>query len=215
MVEKVVDCIGKSFTIKDTKGAIDPFTKFFKLHPNDWSNIARMFVDRASKKDLSIVAFDRNSDEIVGCIINEDWKQKEPEDYKHLDHVWDPVVSIFSELHTQYKKQHPNRIHHGEILHPLYFTCVVPENRGKGIAFEMWNQSVEIARNYNFQYMVCETSSKSSEKLCDQIGFTPRSIVSYNSWKYKGQNIFSELPVIDPNFEKLTMWEKKIPSNLY
>ncbi len=35
-----------------------------------------------------------------GVIINEDWKEKQPEEYRHLLD-WAPVRAMFNELHTR------------------------------------------------------------------------------------------------------------------
>jgi hypothetical protein len=37
----------------------------------------------------------------LGVIINEDWKEKQPEMYRTLED-WAPVRAIFNELHTRY-----------------------------------------------------------------------------------------------------------------
>ncbi|KYQ93150.1 hypothetical protein DLAC_11638 [Tieghemostelium lacteum] len=209
LVPKVIESISKSFSV-----STDPFTKTLKLNEQDWQKMAGVFVERASHKDLSLVAIDKNSNEVIGCILNEDWKEKEPQSYYDIDQKWNPVKSIFHELHHRYKDAHPKKINFGEVLHSLYFTCVVPSARGKGVIKDLWNVSYDHARSQNFQYQVCETSSKPAENLCDHLGFQPISTVSYNNYRYKGDSIYSGLTV-DPNFQKLTIWEKKIPSNLY
>ncbi|KAK5584015.1 hypothetical protein RB653_005622 [Dictyostelium firmibasis] len=209
MVPKVVDSITKSF-------ATDPFSIALNLDKKNWTDMATLFVERAAKKDLSLVAINNENDQIVGCIINEDWKTREPEEFHtSLDKKWDPVKSIFSNLHHRYKQEHPNSIRFGEVIHSLYFTCVVPSSRGQGVAYDMWYHSTDIGRAHNFQYMCAETATVSGQKLCEQIGFTPKSSIPYNKFEYQGERIFQKLPQVDPNFEKLTIWEKKIVSNLY
>jgi hypothetical protein len=42
------------------------------------------------------------SDSVVGVIINEDWKDKQPPQYRALGDEWRPVRAIFNNLHTKY-----------------------------------------------------------------------------------------------------------------
>ncbi|EGC36571.1 hypothetical protein DICPUDRAFT_31630 [Dictyostelium purpureum] len=209
MVPKVVDCVVKSFSN-------DPFTQLLKLNQQNWIQMSHMFIDRAAQKDYSLVAINNQDQQVIGCILLEDWKERQPPTFHTgLDEVWNPVKSIFAQLHQEYKQQHVNNIKFGEVIHALYFTCVTPQNRGKGVAYDMWYHSTDIARAYNFQYMVGETSTRSGERLCEHIGFTQKAAIPYNKFKYDGERIFSKLPHINTDFEKLTMWEKKIVSNLY
>ncbi len=89
--------------------------------------------------------------------------------------------------------------------------------------------------------MVCETSSRISESVCESLGFqltasvaylslplffSLRSIIYliallsftfhiYNDWMFQGENLFAELPKISDNFHRLSLWERPIPSDLY
>lgn len=47
-----------------------------------------MFVERAATKDRSVVAINNTSGLVEGCIINEDWKEDVPEEYRLLPAAW-------------------------------------------------------------------------------------------------------------------------------
>jgi len=209
---RVVDAISESF---GGKVSDDPFTSALKLSKKDWRDMCGMFVERAATQEKSVVAIDTETQNVEGCIINEDWKDNVPIAYRQLSPLWHPVRAIFHELRTRYKSQQRLRILPGQIFHPLYFTCVVPDARRKGIANGLWHASVDIARSYNYQYMICETSSRVSEKVCESLGFQMKTSVAYNDWMYQGENIFSELPKLSNNFQRLSIWERPIPSDLY
>ncbi len=57
-----------------------------------------MFVERAAEKDRSVVAINNENQEVVGCIVNEDWKENVPEAYKLLPPAW--VCILFMIAHT-------------------------------------------------------------------------------------------------------------------
>jgi len=208
---RVVDAISESFA----NSTDDPFTNKLNLTKKDWRDMCGMFVERAALADKSIVAIDTETQNVEGCIINEDWKESVPEEYRQLPAAWDPVRAIFHELRTRYKSRRRQRIETGQVFHPLYFTCVTPFARRKGIAHGLWMASVDIGRSYNYQYMVCETSSKVSEKVCESLGFQMKASVAFNDWMFEGENIFAELPKVNDNFQRLSIWERPIPSDLY
>jgi len=211
LIGKVVDTISESFAIR----ADDPFTYKLNLNKKDWRDMCGMFVERAAETDKSIVAIDTETQNVEGCIINEDWKDGVPAEYRQLPVVWDPVRAIFHELRTRYKSRRKQRIVVGQVFHPLYFTCVTQHARRKGIAHGLWMASVDIGRSYNYQSMVCETSSKGAEKVCESLGFQMKASVAFNDWMFEGENIFAELPKVNDNFQRLSIWERPIPSDLY
>jgi len=207
LVGKTVDCIGKSFS-----ESRDPFTLALGLTATQWGILSHMFVQRAAKKELSIVAIDPEKDRVEGVIINEDWKESPPDLYRSLED-WAPVRAIFNELHTRFKAEHP-RIDYGHVLHTLYFTCVRPESRGRGIVSDLWDRTVEIARASNYATMVAEGSAPATEKvLWGKMGFRIVTQVPFAEFKFHGNKLFADLP--KQGFEKLAIYQKSIPSNLF
>jgi hypothetical protein len=209
---KVVDAIAQSFGDHKSR---DPFTISLKLSQKDWRDMCGMFVERAASKDRSVVAINNETQEVEGCIINEDWKEEVPDEYRQLPSAWNPVRAIFHELRTRYKSRRRQKILPGQVFHPLYFTCVVPEARRHGIASGLWLASVDIARAHNYQSIVAETSSHVSERVCESLGFQLKASVAYNDWMFQGESLFAELPATSPNFYSLSIWERPIPSDLY
>ena len=39
------------------------------------------------------------TDRVEGVILNEDWKEKKPEEYSKLSKKWGPIRAIFNKLH--------------------------------------------------------------------------------------------------------------------
>jgi GNAT superfamily N-acetyltransferase len=206
LVGKAVDCIAISFTTPK-----DPFTKVFEYSQTQWGIMSQMFVERAAESDLSIVAFNEAKNRIEGVMINEDWKELPPSFYRQL-RDWRPVRAIFNELHIRFKSREP-RIEHGKVLHPLYFSCVHPESRRKGIATNLWNQSVEVAKARNYDTLVAETSVTATERLCHKLGFKLASSVEYHEFLFEGRKPFA---VLDKNeFQRLSIFKRPITSDLF
>mmetsp|Transcript_115061 Transcript_115061/g.171980 ORF Transcript_115061/g.171980 Transcript_115061/m.171980 type:complete len:224 (-) Transcript_115061:33-704(-) len=206
-VGKAVDCIANSF-------ADDPFSKVSGLQPADWAAMSGMFVERAATKDLSVIAVNSDNGNVEGVMLNEDWKEKKPEEYSQLSEKWRPIRAIFNKLHISYKARHSRYIQPHEILHPLYFSCIRPELRRKGLIGQLFNKSLEIASDYHFDTVVCESSTTSTALACGQLGFREIAQVEYRTFLYKGETVFYPLPGINPEYQKLTVLERPIQSNL-
>eukprot|EP01117_Protostelium_nocturnum_P006271 TRINITY_DN2262_c0_g1_i1.p1 TRINITY_DN2262_c0_g1~~TRINITY_DN2262_c0_g1_i1.p1 ORF type:complete len:238 (+),score=61.00 TRINITY_DN2262_c0_g1_i1:264-977(+) len=205
-VSKSVDCISRSFSKSN-----DPFTRSLKLSPTQWGVMAQMFVQRAAHNDMSLIAYDQETDQVDGVIINEDWKTAPPSDYHELID-WRPVRAMFNDLHIRFKSTQP-RIEAGKIIHPLYFTCVRPENRGAGIASELWTRSLDLARERNYTDIVCEASAPSSVNLCKKLGFREVVSIKYQDFLFEGKFVFEELN--NTEFSKMSLFQRPITSDLF
>jgi hypothetical protein len=53
-----------------------------------YADMCGMFVERAATKDRSVVAINNETQEVEGCIINEDWKDEVPDEYRRLPAAW-------------------------------------------------------------------------------------------------------------------------------
>lgn len=62
--------------------------KKIMLFSDDVLDMCGMFIERAAAKDRSVVAVNSETNGVEGCIINEDWKEDVPEEYRRLDAAW-------------------------------------------------------------------------------------------------------------------------------
>eukprot|EP01095_Lingulamoeba_sp_RSL-Kostka_P016816 TRINITY_DN839_c0_g2_i1.p1 TRINITY_DN839_c0_g2~~TRINITY_DN839_c0_g2_i1.p1 ORF type:complete len:220 (-),score=55.56 TRINITY_DN839_c0_g2_i1:192-851(-) len=206
-VSKAVECCVESLKTS-------PFTTTFKLQPKNWAAISGLFIERAAKQDLSIVAVDEN-DTVAGVIINEDFKDTPPDPYYHLGDEWKPLRALFNELHLKYKSFHPQSIGKGQILHPLYFSNVRPEYRQQGIMTNLREESLNVALTFNFELMIAEASNTVTSTVCERLGFNKVASIDYKTWLYQNKNILFDLPSLDKSFQEFSIYERHITSNLY
>eukprot|EP01120_Amphizonella_sp_Union-15-10_P004975 TRINITY_DN15721_c0_g1_i1.p1 TRINITY_DN15721_c0_g1~~TRINITY_DN15721_c0_g1_i1.p1 ORF type:complete len:257 (-),score=38.41 TRINITY_DN15721_c0_g1_i1:63-833(-) len=206
MIGKALDCVGVSFCNDD-----NPFTKAHSFSHTQWGMMSSIFVHRAAESQLSFVAINKETGNLEGVLLSEDWKLPPPKLYHQLED-WRPVRAIFNELHTRYKSMRP-RIEYGKVIHPLYFTCVRPESRRKGIVTALWEHSIMAAREYNYEKMVTEASTSAAASIFIKLGFKEIASVSFKDFKFEGQNLYANLPESD--FGRLALFERQIPSDLY
>jgi len=209
---KTLDCISKSFTSPNS----DPFQMKYTFKQKDWKYIANLFVERATKKDnpMSLIAYNDNLGRVEGVIINEDFKEPLPDNYNNLPEIWRPVRAIFKELHMRYLAQRLS-FKPGNVLHPLYFSCVRPESRRQGITRELWRRSIETAREFNYQFMAAEASTQIARTVCTRLGFEEKAAVKYNEWMFEGEKVFSDLASAKKEYDRIAIFERKITSDLF
>ena len=78
-----------------------------------------------------------------------------------------------------YKARHQRYIQPHSILHPLYFSCVKPEYRRQGVASELFKESLNIASDFHFDTVVCESSSASTTAAIGQLGFREVGVIEW------------------------------------
>jgi len=127
--------------------------------------------------------------------------------------MWRPVRAIFKELHIRYLAQRLS-FKNGDVIHPLYFTCVRPESRRQGIKF-VWRRTIDIAREFNYHFMVAEASTDISRLVCTRLGFEEKAAIKYDEWMFEGQKVFNDLPTKKKDFDKIAIFERKITSDLF
>jgi len=209
--EGAVNCIADTFTNPDST---EPFTWCMNLRSHHWKSMSSIFVDRAASQNLSLVAIDEDSGDVMAVMLNEDWKEPPPVAYKALTDQWRPVRAAFNEVHTRFKSTQPH-IAPGQMLHTLYFSCVRPEARQQGLMTNMLNKSIQVAQDNNFSSMCADTSTDSVAKVASNLGFDPVSSLSYKEWMFDGIKIFEELPKNKSTWNELSTHVRKIPSNMY
>merc|ERR1711907_253635 len=206
-----VDLIANSFTSLQVQ---DPFNNIMGLKKRHWRRMAGLFVERAAQDNLSLVAVDENNGEVMGVMLNEDWKEVPPKEFRSLGEDWKPTQAIFAAANNQFKASQ-GHIARGQMLHTLYFSCVHPDMRRQGLMQNMWQESVAVAQRYNFSEMMAHCSSDKVARLAEKLGFEKAASVKYKDFKYEGHEEFAELPEMSTDYRELGCWKRKVPSDLY
>lgn len=178
-----------------------------------------MFINRAAedRRAKSVIAINPDGRTVDAVMVNEDFKLMPPDEYEHLPSDWRPVRAAFRELHTRFKANHPHPVEEGSVMHCLYFTCVRPEVRGRGLMKDMWNETLLAAQEFNYKHIVAEASTREvRDVLHERLGFREIASVDYETWKFEGYPLFRELRQRDPEqYENLWLGMRRIVSDLY
>ena len=85
---RALDLITETFTHPQ---AGEPLSSVMGLRKRSWREMAGLFVERASQEKLSFVVVNDRTDELQGVMINEDWKQPPPNEFRALGDEWRPA----------------------------------------------------------------------------------------------------------------------------
>eukprot|EP00656_Telonema_subtile_P034317 TRINITY_DN38416_c0_g1_i2.p2 TRINITY_DN38416_c0_g1~~TRINITY_DN38416_c0_g1_i2.p2 ORF type:complete len:225 (-),score=60.62 TRINITY_DN38416_c0_g1_i2:114-788(-) len=208
---QAVDLIADSFVSPD---AGEPLSMVMGLTKRHWRSMTAPFVERCSDDKLSFVVVDSNTDKVKGVLLNEDWKEVPPKEFRHLDDAWKPAQALFASANNQFKSQQ-GHIARGQMLHTLYFSCIHPELRRQGMMQQMWQESVEVAQKNNFSELMVHCTSDAAESLAGKLGFQRQNVVKFSEFGYDGQKPFMDLPEMNEDFRELACFKRKVPSDLY
>jgi len=165
----------------------------------------------------AVVMLSEDEETVDAVMVNEDFRQAPPAEYRMLASDWRPVRACFRELHTRFKGNHTRPITDGEIMHCLYFTCVRPEGRGQGQMKALWSGTVEVAKEYGYRHLVAEASTQEvRDVLHSHLGFKEVAAVDYADWRFEGFTPMEEVVAKDPKeWTRLSMSIRNVPSDMY
>jgi len=208
---QALDLIVSSFSHPTAK---EPLSQVMNLKQRSWRAMAGLFVERCSTDKLSFVVVHDKTDEVQGVMLNEDWKQPPPAEFRQLGEEWKPAQAMFAAANNSFKNSQ-GHIASGQMLHCLYFSCVSPEMRRLGLMTDMWQESVDVAQRYNYSEMMAHCSTDRSARLAEKLGFEKATAIKYTDFEYAGEKYFSELPQVDDKFRELACFKRKVPSDMY
>lgn len=214
LVKPAAECVAATFCATTSP---DPFSKAFALGQNDWLLMAKPFLERAARADkpLSVICYNKSTGAVDGVMVNEDLRAEPPAEYKGLEQ-WRPVRSIFAKLHHRYNAAVPQTS--TPALHTLYFTCVRPSAQGRGVMKGLWNNTIEVAQEFNYQHILASAGSETVRSvLKDYLGFREMASVGFEEHGNCTEiNEFIAMPALGAKeYQKLSFLRRKVPSNLY
>jgi GNAT superfamily N-acetyltransferase len=174
--EGVVECLARSFFENDVLGVA------LGIGLWDWRNFFCEAVGKSIEDKLSIVALD--DDKIIGANLSYNFERYSPDDY-NIIRSFIPISEFMNCLYEDYDV-------HGRVLHFSY-VGVIPGYLKKGIAFEMANRNIELARSECYDRIILEASSPYSQINAFKLDFGKVKEIFYKNFKYKDENVFGDI----------------------
>lgn len=139
---------------------------------------------------LSVIAKDKESGQIIGALITDDFASESPLEVEKISDKFAPVFYLLQSLDNSYKQDKQIGLY--EYLH-LYMLAVVPEFRNKGIAQTLVSTALEHGIKQGYKVAVTEAVNRTSQNIFKKAGFTPRCETSYRQFTYNGDRVFEAI----------------------
>jgi len=182
-------CADHAFSQKEPLGA------YLGITPEEMSVYTRAFFPSQIDPQLSLVAVDVETEDVVGVTISEDFYcQKEPPPIPGLSPKLSRVFALLETLGDRFRERH--RVSPGHYFH-LMMIAVRDTHQGRGIGHTMSKMSFQLAKERGFAYAVAEaTGSISQHILRNKYDFQVLNEITYADFRYGGERPF--LNLVDP-----------------
>jgi ribosomal protein S18 acetylase RimI-like enzyme len=183
-IEQTATCISQVFS------SFEPIAKALKISFDAFYRFAIPVCQKAADEEISLIAKDPKTREVVGFIISEDLMNVYPDSVEGIDNKFESVFSLLSELEENYRKCH--LVKAGQILHILMLG-VQEKYSNRHIATTLVRENLNLAKHHNFEIAIAEATGVASGQIFRNLGFIEEFAIEYKSYKFKNKHIFSSI----------------------
>jgi hypothetical protein len=176
--------IGESFS------TAEPMAVSQGISCSEMTNLVKQFGDRAAQECLTIVAFDRETKQVIGVLLANDWSVKPTTKIILPSQKFNPILAILDELDTQYKQE--KNIGINKYLH-FEFLAVNQHYKGKKIAHNLVSLAIANGIDQGYQRAVSTVTNPTSHHIHKKFGFQDCFEISYKTFIYEDRKVFASL----------------------
>jgi GNAT superfamily N-acetyltransferase len=148
-----------------------------------WRCFVSLFKDECTANNLSIIAVDDASSQMVGCLYVRDYRSPLPDGITEgACQALKPLIAVLQVADERYETVHPH-LQLGDCV-DFWMEAVLPEYRGKGIANALIEAGVRHMAGYSFKYIIGECTGAYSAKSFLNSGFVKKAEALYKSCNY-------------------------------
>jgi len=174
----------------ETFARYEPVTSSLGITLEDFADFVRVLGPKAEQEELTVIARDQDTGQIIGAMITDDFAIEPPEEIRGLGNNFEPIWAVLDELDTQYKQ--------GRILSPgeyLHFFLLAVDHRqtGKNVARNMVQACLENGVRKGYKTGVVEATGVVSQHIFRKFGFVDCFESPYNTFVFQGKRIFESI----------------------
>lgn len=154
------------------------------------ANLIKPLGFKVAQESLTIVAKSEEADELIGVLLCDDFAAATVKDVPVPSKKLAPILAILDELDSQYKQGKSLSLN--EYLH-LSLLAVKPQHRGKKIAQNLVQVSLENGIRKKYQKTVTTATGAISQHIFRQFGFVERIKIPYRTFRYQDEQVFTSL----------------------
>lgn len=168
----------------------EPMAVTQSVSPDEIASLIKALGFKAAQESLTIVAKSKEEDEVIGVMLCDDFAAVMPESIPAPSKELLPILTLLDELDTQYKQGKSLSLN--KYLH-LSMLAVKPQHRGKKIAQNLVDISLENGIKKGYQEAVATATGEVSQHIFKQFGFTEQINVPYKTFIYQDTQVFGSL----------------------
>jgi ribosomal protein S18 acetylase RimI-like enzyme len=181
-LEQTIECVSRNFTQ-------ETMSKALGINRNSYMPFAEIVCQKAIEEQLSLVAKDEESEDIIGFSILEDCVAEFP-DLDGIDPQFIPIMNLLGELGDWHKSNY--QVQSGDILH-LFMTGVDEQYRRQGIASQLLEATISQAKSNNYNSVIAECTGAITQNITTKYGFKAIKEIDYKSYIYNGELVFKDI----------------------
>lgn len=184
-IEQTAICLSQALS------TFEPMTKTLKISFDEVQGLSVPVCKKAVEDGLSVIAKDRETGEVVGAIISENFQNMISLDsLEYLTYKFDPLFSLLSKLDENYHSDYPVKV--GQVLH-IFMLVVSHKYNNKNIAKILVRENLKLAKVHHFKDAIAEATGTVSQHIFRSLGFAEEFAIDYNSYEFKGEKVFDSI----------------------
>ncbi len=178
-----------AITIAGVFSQSEPMAVTRGVSQDEIANLIKPLGFKVAQESLTIVAKSKEADELIGVLLCDDFAAATVEDAPVPSKKLAPILTILDELDSRYKQ---GNLSLNEYLH-LSLLAVKPQHRGKKIAQNLVQVSLENGIRKGYQKTVTTATGVISQHIFRQFGFVERIKIPYRTFRYQDEQVFASL----------------------
>ena len=182
-LEGAINCISRAFVENE------PMTRHLGITMDEFLHFAKATYPDFARQDLSFVARDQRTGEVVGVRVSEDYARPAPTPkIAGLSPKFSPLFALLQSLTDQFEAE--RRVKPGQYAH-LFMVAVRKSHTNRGIAPMMNEIFLKHVIRKGFTHAVTEPTGRISQHiLINKFGFKPLHRVDYKDFIFEGEHVF-------------------------
>ncbi|MFZ2313506.1 MAG: hypothetical protein WAV82_12905 [Methylobacter sp.] len=168
----------------------EPVTSALGIPSEDFADFVRVLGPKAVQENLTVIARDQETNQIIGAMITDDFAIEPPEEIRLLGDNFEPIWAVLDELDSQYKQG--RILSKGEYLH-FFLLAVDHRQTGKNVARNLVQTCLENGIRKGYKTGVVEATGVVSQHIFRQFGFVDCFEASYKTFAFQGNRVFESI----------------------
>jgi len=183
-IDEMSRLLGDCFSKREPPAVAAGFTA------SQLEQLVQAFGSKVANERVSIIAKSRQSGEMVGALLVDDFGCPPPEGLDPLFPIFEPVIVFLDRLDDKYRET--RTIVEGAFLY-LFMIGVHEEWIGQGVATEMVRFCLQNGARNGFKVALTEATSESSRRVFQKVGFEEKAFENYKDFELRGMRPFESI----------------------